>query len=304
MSPMEVTELNLDALELKYERLSVKRGEAERKLLASLSETGQQSPVIVVHGEAGRYVVIDGHKRVRALKRLKADVARAVVWELGEGEALATSYQLTSQGGRNAFEEGWLVAELHRMCQWSLGEVGARLVRSKSWVSRRLALVEELPDWMAEEVAQGRIGAHAAASYLVPLTRGNGTGGRLLVENIRGLGLTNRQIGALCSGYRAAGREGRRKIAADPMLYLKASAAAGRDSALSEKGNRCLKSIELIGNVSLGLTRSLPETLHCEGTEVEKERLGAAWAVSKERYEQLSKTALAVGLAGGNNAGQ
>jgi ParB family chromosome partitioning protein len=301
---MEATELNLDALDLKYEKLSVKRDVAERKLLASLGDTGQQSPVIVVRGEAGRYIVIDGHKRVRALKRLNADVARAAVWELSEGEALAASYQLTSQGGRNAFEEGWLVAELHRMCNWSLGEIGARLVRSKSWISKRLALVEELPDWMAEEVAQGRIGAHAAASYLVPLTRGNGTAGRQLAENIRGLGLTNRQIGALCAGYRAAGREMRRKIAADPAMFLKARAAAGRDGALSEKGNHCLKSIELIGNVSLGLTRSLPETLHCEGTEAEKERLGAAWAVSMARFAQLSKTASAVGLGRGENAGQ
>lgn len=301
---MEVTELNLDALDLKYEKLSVRRDVAERKLLTSLGETGQQSPVIVVRGAAGRYVVIDGHKRVRALKRLKADVARASVWELSEGEALAASYQLTSQGGRNAFEEGWLVAELHRMFMWNLGEVGARLVRSKSWVSRRLSLVEELPDWMAEEVAQGRIGAHAAASYLVPLTRGNGAAGRLLAENIRGLGLTNRQIGMLCAGYRAASRETRRKIVAEPAMFLKARAAAGRDSALSEKGNHCLKSIELIGNVSLGLTRSLPETLHCEGTETEKERLGAAWAISLKRFEQLSKTAFAVGLGGGDNAGQ
>ena len=299
MNAMEVTELNLDALDLKYEKLSIRRDAVERKLLASLGETGQQSPVIVVRGGAGRYIIIDGHKRVRALKRLKADVARAAVWELSEGEALAASYQLTSQGGRNAFEEGWLVAELHRVFMWNLREVGARLVRSKSWVSRRLSLVEELPDWMAEEVAQGRIGAHAAANYLVPLTRGNSAAGRELAENIRGLGLTNRQIGAICMGYRAASRETRRKIVAEPAMFLKARAAAGRDGALSEKGNHCLKSIELIGNVSLGLTRILPETLHCEGTEAEKERLGAAWAVSMKRFAQLSKTASAVGLDGG-----
>lgn len=296
---MEVTEINLDELELKYARLSVRRGAVERKLLASLGESGQQSPVIVVRsGEAGRYVVIDGHKRVRALKRLKADVARAAVWEMSEADALAASYQLTSQGGRNAFEEGWLVAELHRMCKWSLGEVGLRLVRSKSWASRRLALVEELPDWMAEEVAQGRIGAHAAANFLVPLTRGNSEDGRLLAERIRGLGLTNRQIGRLCASYRAAGRELRRKIVEDPALFLKARAAAGRDSALSEKGNRCLKSIELIGHVSLGLTRNLSETLHCDGAEAEKERLGTAWTLCLERFGLLKKTADALGVGG------
>ena len=297
---MEVTEINLDALELKYERLNVKRDAEERKLLASLGESGQQSPVIVVRGgAAGRYVVIDGHKRVRALKRLKTDVARAAVWEMSEAEALAASYQLTSQGGRNAFEEGWLVAELHRMCKWSLGEVGVRLVRSKSWVCKRLAMVEELPEWMAEEVAQGRIGAHAAANYLAPLTRVHSQEGRLLVERIRGLGLTNRQIGLLCASYRAAGRELRARIAADPWLFLKAGAAAGRECGLSEKGNRCLKSIELIGNVSLGLRRNLTEALHCEGTEAEKERLSGAWVICQSRIEALAKTASALGLGAG-----
>lgn len=299
MMRMKIVEIGLNSLDLRYRRLYACRPQAERRLLASLGESGQQSPVIVVHGgEAGRYVVIDGHKRVRALKRLKADVARAVVWEMSEADALAASYQLTSQGGRNAFEEGWLVAELHRMCKWSLGEVGQRLVRSKSWVCKRLALVEELPEWMAEEVAQGRIGAHAAANYLAPLTRVHSEESRLLVERIRGLGLTNRQIGRLCASYRAAGRELRRRIVEDPALFLKAGAAAGRDGALSEKGNRCLKSIELIGHVSLGLTRNLSETLHCEGAEAEKERLGTAWTLCLERFELLKKTADALGVGG------
>lgn len=292
-------ELPLDALELKYARLSVRRDAAERKLLTSLGESGQQSPVIVVRGGGqGRYVVIDGHKRVRALVRLKADVARVAVWELDEAQALAASYQLTSQGGRNAFEEGWLVAELHRVWKWRLGEVGARLVRSKSWVCKRLALVEELPEWMAEEVAQGRIGAHAAANYLVPLTRVHSAEGRLLAEKIRGLGLTSRQIGLLCAACRTGGREVRRKIAENPELFLKAGAASGRDGALSEKGNHCLKNIELIGHVSLGLMRSLPETLHCDGAESEKERLGTAWTICMERFEALAKTAQALGMGG------
>ena len=39
---MEVTEINLDALELKYERLSVKRGAAERRL-ACLASPGSKA---------------------------------------------------------------------------------------------------------------------------------------------------------------------------------------------------------------------------------------------------------------------
>jgi ParB/RepB/Spo0J family partition protein len=289
---MKIVEASLDALDFKYGRLSARRPVAERKLLASLGETGQQHPVVVVPApEKGRYIIIDGHKRVRALVRLKADVVRVVIWDMGAAEALATSYRMNSQGGRNAFEEGWLVAELHRGWKWDLGAVAERLVRSKSWASKRLALVEELPEWMAEEVASGRLGAHAAANYLVPLTRVNGEQGRVLAERIRGLGLTNRQLGEIYASYRRAGAEMRRRIVEDPGLFLKTKLAAEADGALNDKQNRCLKHLELIGSISLGLARGLPEALGHDGEEAGQVRLGAAWRRCEERFEMLAKTA-------------
>ena len=148
-------------MDLKYERLSARRPGAEKRLLASLSETGQQSPVIVVAGgEAGRYVVVDGHKRVRALKRLKADVARVAVWEMDEATALATAYQL-GQGRRDAFEEGWLVVELHRVGGWSLGDVGivwveARAGRAGDWGWWRLCRIGWPRRWRAGASARMR----------------------------------------------------------------------------------------------------------------------------------------------------
>ena len=308
MATMRVMELNLDALDLKYARLSVRQPAAERRLLASLGETGQQSPVIVVAGaEAGRYVVVDGHKRVRALERLKADVAKAAVWELPEAEALATAYQLGAQGKRDAFEEGWLVAELHRTFGWSLGAVGERLVRSKSWVSKRLALVEELPDWLAEEVSSGRLGAHAAANYLVPLTRVNGGDGRMLAERIRGLGLTNRQMGEIYACYRASAAAIRRRIIEAPALFLKARAAAKEaraEAGLDEKQQRCVKNLELVGHVSLGLLRSLPEALNYDTPEAARCRMVRAWSACRERFELLAKSVVRLLSEEGCDAGE
>ena len=297
MRKMRIIEANLEALELKYGRLSVRQPAAEKRLLASLGEGGQQSPVIAVAVD-GRYVVIDGHKRVRALEKLKADVVKVAVWEPGEAEALATSYQMSAQGGRNAFEEGWLVAELHRGWGWSLGQVGERLVRSKSWASRRLALVEALPDWVAEEVASGRIGAHAAANFLVPLTRGNGEAGLALAEKVRGLGLTNRQMGELYASYRSAGAATRRKIVEDPMLFLRARTAARLgDAEFGEKAGRCVRNMELVGSVSLGLARGLPEVLGYDAEAGARERLMGAWRRCREHFEVLAKTV--EGLSGG-----
>ena len=103
---MKVVEVELDALDLRYAKLRARRPNVEKRLLASVEEVGQQSPVIVVAGqEPGRWVLIEGRKRVRALKRLKATAVNAVVWELAPLEALIAAYQLQDGSGYNALEE-------------------------------------------------------------------------------------------------------------------------------------------------------------------------------------------------------
>ena len=94
-------ELEYHQLDLRYEALRLRRRERERRLLADLSERGQQVPVVVVglEGEAQRYVLIDGFARTRALRRLGSDTVRATVWELCEPEALLLSLELTQFEG-------------------------------------------------------------------------------------------------------------------------------------------------------------------------------------------------------------
>jgi uncharacterized ParB-like nuclease family protein len=80
-------QVELHQLEMRYERLRKRAPRTERALLTSLAEIGQQTPVVVV-GDAERFVLIDGYKRVRALRRLARDVVLATRWELEEVEAL------------------------------------------------------------------------------------------------------------------------------------------------------------------------------------------------------------------------
>lgn len=56
-------ELEFHQLDLRYEALRVRRADVERWLLGSLSESGQQVPIVVValSDEPVRYVVIDGY---------------------------------------------------------------------------------------------------------------------------------------------------------------------------------------------------------------------------------------------------
>ena len=59
-------QLEFHQLDRRWEHLRVQHAGRQRRLLASLAESGQQVPIVVVaaDGQADRYVVIDGYKRV------------------------------------------------------------------------------------------------------------------------------------------------------------------------------------------------------------------------------------------------
>ena len=48
--------------------------------------------------DGGRFVVIDGYKRVRALRRLSQDAVRATAWEVTEVEALLLERLMRTAG--------------------------------------------------------------------------------------------------------------------------------------------------------------------------------------------------------------
>ncbi len=160
-------QLEFHQLQLRYERLKVVRPEPERRLLASLAEVGQQVPIVVVEEAAeSTFVVIDGYKRVRALRRLGRDIVGASCWPGEEAEALIVTRLMQTAEPETALEQSWLLAELRERFAFSLEELARRFGHSVSWVSRRLALVRELPEEIQERVRRGEIGAHGAAKYL------------------------------------------------------------------------------------------------------------------------------------------
>ena len=297
---MQIAELPLESLDLTYAKLRVLRPGLERRLLSSLGEAGQKSPVVVVAAsEAGRYVVIDGHKRVRALTRLKADVVKAAVWEMSAVEALVAAYQMASGCGWNAVEEGWLVWELVRGARLSMMEAGRRLDRSKAWVSGRLGLVESLPEAVLEGVRCGKIGAYTATRHLLPFARANAADCENLAAKMMENGFRSREVETLCRYYGGAGREGRRRMLEDPARFLKVleSTRHGDTGSLGPEEMRCLKNLELIGSVSLGLARSLPAAVSSDTATAARERLQPVWERTRRRWDELSRTAAAVFLA-------
>ena len=127
-------DLEFHQLDLRYERLRRRNPRRERLLLASVAETGQQLPVVVVEGgDEGRWVLIDGYKRVRALRRLARDTVRATAWVVSEAEALLLDRLMRTAESEGALEQGWLLRELHQRFGFSCEELARRFDKSKSW---------------------------------------------------------------------------------------------------------------------------------------------------------------------------
>jgi ParB family transcriptional regulator, chromosome partitioning protein len=296
--------LELQQLDLRYEKLRTRKPETERKLLASLAEIGQQVPVIVVRDEASKqFVLVDGYKRVRALRRLGQDLAASTCWDLSEAEALVLDRLMRTGAGTTALEQGWLLHELTVRFDLALEDLGRRFARSTSWVSRRLALVEELPATIQDHVRRGELPAHAAMKHLVPLARANAEACERLVAAIAGKGLTNRQIGQLYAVWRDGLPAVRERVLTAPLLLLKARQALG--PVPEDEGRLLMDDLDMLAAVARRARRRLRQgvcrrLLPPERQEVQ--RLGAAaqeeLARLAERLGEEKAHAGAIGPAG------
>ena len=157
-------QLEFHQLDRRWEHLRVREPHRQRRLLASLADSGQQTPIVVVVSKDNpqRYLVIDGYKRIAALKQLGRDTVEATVWAMTEAEALLLDRTLRLSQQETALEQGWLLSEMEQRFGYGLDELARRFDRSISWVSRRLALVELLPEAIQNQVREGKLSAQLA----------------------------------------------------------------------------------------------------------------------------------------------
>src|SRR5437773_9182769 len=130
-------QLEFHQLERRWEHLRVRHPARQRRLLASLADSGQQAPIVVVAAEGctDRYVVIDGYKRIAALEQLGRDTVEAVVWPMSEAAAVLLDRSLRLSEHETALEVGWLLAEMEQRFGYSLDELARRFDRRVSWIS-------------------------------------------------------------------------------------------------------------------------------------------------------------------------
>jgi ParB family chromosome partitioning protein len=261
-------------LDLRYERLRKRDPARERQLLGSLADHGQQMPIVVVSGPSDTRVVIDGYKRVRALNRLARDTVMVTEWPMGEAEALIAERVMRTTKGEDALEQGWVLRELCDRFGLGQDELARRFDRSKSWVSRRLALVADLPLAIQETVRQGQLAAHAAMKYLVPLARANEAIAVSLASKGAALRLSTRQMGALYVGYVSGSARTRELVLQDPRLFLRVQQEAqAKTAAPQTPEDELVAELGALGGIARRLHRKAQQGLWaklgpCERAEI------------------------------------
>jgi len=255
-------QLEFHQLDRRWQHLRVRESRRQSRLLASLADGGQQTPIIVVvsQDDSQRYLVIDGYKRIAALEQLGRDTVEAVVWAMSEDEALVLSRSLRFSPPESALEQGWLLVEMERRFACSLDELARRFDRSVSWVSRRLALVELLPETIQQQVREGKLGAQLAMKYLVPMARINVEDCARMAAAFIQHHCDTRQAAQLYAAWRDSSRVIRERILDEPELFLKTQrqTAAGKPAALA-LARELEMALALVQRASRRLSEALPE---------------------------------------------
>jgi ParB-like chromosome segregation protein Spo0J len=156
----------------RYRRYRLPDPEGEADMAHSLQRWGQLAPLVVCVREE-QPEVLDGFKRVAAARALGLPTLSIRWLDADDRAAKAALYGLNNTGQRpRQWEEAWIVHALVREDGLTQLEVAELLGRHKSWVSRRLALVEQLCEAARTDLRLGLLSVTAARS-LVQLPAGN-----------------------------------------------------------------------------------------------------------------------------------
>jgi len=241
-----------------YDRYRLHLPEAERAMARSLERYGQLSPVVVCPRQ-DRYELIDGFKRLGAARTLPGmSHLSGRLLEADERTAKAAIYGLNRAGGRTReLEEAWIIQALVREDGLSQVEVAELLGRHKSWVCRRLALIERLGAEAREELRVGLL-SPTAARQMVGLPEGNQAA---VLQVVRREALSGAELtGVVDLLLECPGREQQEYVLAQPREAL--AQAQGflpsvRDPRLSEAGNQVGKRLgvllDLLGRMEVWL---------------------------------------------------
>lgn len=235
--PMPLTELGE-----RYRRYRLADPAAEAAMARSLVAYGQLAPVTACRRD-DRAELLDGFKRRAAAAQVGWPTLSVRLVDLDERSAKAAIFGLNHAGQHpSELEEAWIVQALVREDGLSQVEAAQLLNRHKSWVCRRLALLERLGEAAQAELRLGLL-SPGLARQLTRLPAGNQPA---VLAAARRDGLTALEVQGVVDLLHGASAEQEAYVLADPRAALRQQEAVPvRDPRLSPAGNRLARQLGL-----------------------------------------------------------
>lgn len=235
----EIRSVPVERFDQRFGAYRLASPEAEAVMVASLRQFGQLSPVVCCLREEVPCLV-DGYRRLRAARQVEEISSLQVRFlEIDDAQAKAAIYQLNQMTRRvHVLEEAWIIFALVREDGLSQVEVSQLLGRHKTWVCRRLALLEKLDPQARQDLQLGLL-SPSAARQLLRLPRGNQLE---LLECVRRESLNVAEVREVTNLLLASStREQKRFVLEKPreaVAQVRGDAVRCWDPRLSTAGNR------------------------------------------------------------------
>ncbi|GAB3853748.1 hypothetical protein GCM10028801_06910 [Nocardioides maradonensis] len=135
------------------------------QLADSIRELGLLQPIVARRAEGGRLVVVAGHRRLAAIRRLRWDSVDVIIRPPMRPDHVIAA-MLVENGQRrdlDPIEEARGIRKLKTQLAITDGEIARKVGRTQSYVSSRLALLALTPEEQ-DQVRTGQLGRTEAAN--------------------------------------------------------------------------------------------------------------------------------------------
>ena len=192
-------EIELSALDLRYEGYRMRQVLVEARLLPTIAERGIEEALEGV----GNHILLNGFKRYRCAQKLKLPTVPYV--SLGDDEAsgITSLLRISNDKALSILEQAAFIDELKNVSKMHVGEIATELSRSKAWVSMRTGLIAGMGAKVRKKLFSGAFPVYSYMYTLRQFMRMNGVTQEQVeqfVEAVSGRNLSVRDIERLAHG--------------------------------------------------------------------------------------------------------
>jgi hypothetical protein len=259
-------DVEVNELDLRYEKQRLRSSAREKQLLLSIMDVGIKDALMGVVEPNGLKILLDGFKRLRCAQKIGLQIVP--FQSLGEDEATAIINMLrkANQTAMSFIEQAIFVEELRSVHGLSVSEIARRLERSQAWVSVRVQSFSQMGEATKASIISGAFPAYSYFYTLLPFRRVNGSGAKSDVDEFVGLtagkSLGTREIEMLASGFFRGGEEMKKQLRSGDLAWvlegMRKRKAESQSAELNEAENRCVRELEIIGGCMGRLGMKLP----------------------------------------------